>query len=96
LGDSQQSGQFTILDIKQDHNPPACLKKEMQKLRRKFQKKKEIDVPLSQELIVNLLVNLLALISEGILQLHSYWMPIRASPLLRSDQVQGQKRVLLN
>jgi hypothetical protein len=34
----------------------------MQELRRKFQKKKEIDVPLSQELIVNLL----AVMSEGI------------------------------
>jgi hypothetical protein len=67
-------------------------KKRMQKIRRKFQKKKEIDVPLSQELIVNLL----AVKSEGTLQLHSYSMPIRASPLLRSDQVQGQKRVLLN
>jgi hypothetical protein len=88
LGDSEQSGQFTILDIKQDHNPPPRLKKEMQKLRRKFQKKKEIGVPLSQELIVNLL----ALMSEGILQLHSYSMPIRASPQLRSDQVQGQKK----
>ena len=64
----------------------------MQRLRSKFQKKKEIDVPLSQELIVNLL----AVMSEGILQLHRYSIPIRASPLLRSDQVQGQKRVLLN
>jgi hypothetical protein len=66
--------------------------KDMQRLRSKFQKKKEIDVPLSQELIVNLL----AIMSEGILQLHSYSIPIRASLLLRSDQVQGQKRVLLN
>ena len=52
--DLEQSSQFTILDIKQDHNPPPCRKKEMQRLRSKFQKKKEIDVPLSQELIVNL------------------------------------------
>ena len=59
---------------------------------KKISKEKEIDVPLSQELIVNLL----AVMSEGILQLHSYSIPIRASPLLRSDQVQGQKRVLLN
>jgi hypothetical protein len=92
LGDSEQSSQFTILDIKQDHNPPPCRKKEMQRLRSKFQKKKEIEVSLSQELIVNLL----AIMSEGILQLHSYSIPIRASLLLRSDQVQGQKRVLLN
>jgi len=27
LGDSEQSGQFTILDIKQDYNPPPCRKK---------------------------------------------------------------------
>jgi hypothetical protein len=92
LGDSEQSNQFTILDIKQDYNPPPCRKKEMQRLRSKFQKKKEIDVPVSQELIVNLL----AVMSEGILQLHRYSIPIRASPLLRSDQAQGQKRVLLN
>jgi hypothetical protein len=59
---------------------------------KKISKEKEIDVPLSQELIVNLLARM----SEGILQLHSYSMPIRASPQLRSDQVQGQKRVLLN
>jgi hypothetical protein len=59
---------------------------------KKISKEKEIDVPLSQELIVNLLARM----SEGILQLHSYSMPIRVSPQLRSDQVQGQKRVLLN
>ncbi|MDQ4016260.1 MAG: hypothetical protein M3136_10930 [Thermoproteota archaeon] len=59
---------------------------------KKISKEKEIDVPLSQELIVNLLARM----SEGILQLHSYSMPIRASPQLRSEQVQGQKRVLLN
>jgi hypothetical protein len=62
------------------------------KAQKKISKEKEIDVPLSQELIVNLLARM----SEGILQLHSYSMPIRASPQLRSDQVQGQKRVLLN
>jgi hypothetical protein len=43
---------------------------------KKISKEKEIDVPLSQELIVNLLARM----SEGILQLHSYSMPIRASP----------------
>ena len=55
-------------------------------------KKKKLMFPLSQELIVNLL----AVMSEGILQLHKYSIPIRASPLLRSDEAQGQKRVLLN
>lgn len=54
----------------------------------KFKRKKNFDVPLSQELIVNLL----AVMSEGILQLHSYSMPIRASPPQRSDQVHGQKK----